>query len=371
MSVKIQRITVYALDLPLTKAYKISGGRLFVEKMQSTIVSIETNTGLVGWGEGCPFGNAYLPAFAGGIRAGIAELAPALLGESPLHLTQINHLMDAELAGHGYVKSALDMACWDVLGKHCQLPLYALLGGRFSPHADLLGVFANGSPEAMVADMQALRDLGYRFFSPKIGGDVTLDIARIRAILADLQSNEKLTIDANRAWLPDQAVQIMNSIQDFTLYFEQPCETLDECLTVRRLTRAPMILDECIHSFQDLLRAQREGIAQAISIKVGRVGGLSKARQMRDFCVATGLRMNIEETGGTVIAGTAAVHLAVSTPLRYRLATSDSTRLHAVVPAEGGYVFDQGKAILSEQVGLGIQPIPEILGIPIATYEMD
>jgi L-alanine-DL-glutamate epimerase-like enolase superfamily enzyme len=369
MSIEIQKISTYTLGLRLKKPYTVSGGRVFVEEMQSTIVALETNTGLMGWGEGCPFGNAYLPAFAAGIRAGIAELAPYLLGENPLHIGQINHLMDSALAGHGYVKSALDMACWDILGQHCQLPVYALLGGRFSEHADLLGVFANGKPEEMVQDMRDLRALGYRIFSPKMGGDVSIDIARIQAILADLQPEEKITIDANRAWLPDQAVQIMNSVNKADVYFEQPCETLDECLAVRRLTHAPIILDECIHRFEDLLRAQREGIAQGINIKIGRVGGLSKAKQMRDFCVATGLRMNIEETGGTIIAGTAAVHLAVATPLRYRLATSDSTRLHTVVPAQGGYVFEQGKAMLSDAVGLGVSPQIEALGDPIAVYE--
>jgi len=369
MSVSIKKISIYALELPLIKPYKVSGGRLFVDKMDSTLVAIEINTGLIGWGEGCPFGNAYLPAFAGGIRAGMAELAPRLLGENPLHIDHFNHLMDLELAGHWYIKSALDMACWDLLGKQTQLPVYALLGGRFSEHVDLLGVFANGSPEEMVADMRAVRETGYRIFSAKIGGDVALDIARIKAILADLQPHEKITFDANRSWLPDQAIQIMNAIDDATLYFEQPCETLEECQVVRRFTRQPMILDECIHTFQDLLWAQREGVAQAINIKVGRVGGLTKARRMRDFCVATGLRMNIEETGGTVIAGTAAIHLALATPARYRLATSDSTRLHSIVPAEGGYVFDKGQAYLSTQAGLGLEPIMSVVGEPIAVYE--
>lgn len=368
MSVRISKITVYALELPLKKPYLVSGGRVYVEKMDSVIVAVETDTGLTGWGEGCPFGNAYLPAFAAGIHAGIAELAPHLLGENPLYPDQFNHSMDVLLAGHWYVKSALDMACWDILGKHTQLPLYALLGGRFSHSVDILGVFANGSPDEMVADLRNLRELGYRIFSPKIGGDVATDIARIQAIRADLQAHEKITIDANRAWLPDQAVQIINAVNDPTLYFEQPCETLDECRAVRQLTRNPLILDECIHSYTDLLQAQRENIAQAINIKLGRVGGVTKARRMRDFCVQTGLRMNIEETGGSVIASTAAVHLAAATPARYRLATSDNTRLHTVVPALGGYVFDNGVGIPPDAPGLGLEPVMDILGKPVAVY---
>lgn len=368
MSVRISKITVYALELPLKKPYWVSGGRVYVEKMDSVIVAVETNTGLVGWGEGCPFGSAYLPAFSAGIHAGIAELAPQLLDENPLHIEQFNHTMDALLAGHGYIKSALDMACWDILGQHTQLPLYALLGGRFSETVDILGVFANGTPTEMVTDLRHLRELGYHIFSPKIGGDIALDIARIDAIRADLQPHEKITIDANRGWLPDQAVQIINTVNDPTLYFEQPCETLEECRAVRQLTRNPIILDECILSFADLLQAQQENIAQAINIKLGRVGGITKARQMRDFCVATGLRMNIEETGGTVIASTAAIHLAAATPPRYRLATSDNTRLHTVVPATGGYVFDHGVGIPPDLPGLGIDPIMDILGDPVAIY---
>ena len=365
---QIKRISVYALPLPLRRPYLVSGGRVHVEQMDSVIVSVETDHGLVGWGEGCPFGTAYLPAFSAAIHAGIAELAPHLLGENPLHLDQLNHTMDSILAGHGYIKSALDMACWDLLAQHAGLPLFALLGGRFSEAVDMMGVFPNGTPEQMLADLRELRGQGYRRFSPKVGGEVALDIERIRTLLAEVRPDEVITIDANRSWLQDQAIQIMNAIADPTPYFEQPCETLDECRAVRRHTRQPLILDESILDFSDLLRAQREQIAQAINLKLGRVGGLTKARRMRDFCVATGLRMNIEETGGTVIASTAAVHLAAATPPRYRLATSDNTRLHDVVPATGGYVFERGRGIPPERPGLGVEPIPEVLGAPCAVY---
>lgn len=365
---RIAQVRVHALKLPLRRPYSVSGGRVQVAQMDSVVVAVQADSGLTGWGEGCPFGSAYLPGFSAGIHAGLAEIAPRLIGENPLHPEQIDRQMDALLAGHGYVKSAVDMACWDLLGRHTGLPLYALLGGRYSDSVDMMGVCPNDSPEAMAAAVAELRGLGYRCFSPKIGGEVGLDIARIRAILAGIEPHETLVVDANRAWLPDQAVRIMNAVDAAGLAFEQPCETLDECRAVRRLTRQPMILDECILDFRDLLRAQREAIAEGISIKLGRVGGLTKARRMRDFCVATGLRMNIEETGGSVIASTAAVHLAVATPPRWRLATSDNTRLHAVVPATGGYRFEQGRGIPPEAPGLGLEPDLEQLGAPTAVY---
>jgi L-alanine-DL-glutamate epimerase-like enolase superfamily enzyme len=127
---KIARILAYQVTLPLAKPYSLSGGRLVFEELDSTVVSIETDNGLVGWGEGCPWGSTYLPAFGRGIRAGLEEIAPQLLGLDPRRLDVVNRAMDKALPGHPYIKSALDVACWDLLGKSAGLPVVELLGGR-------------------------------------------------------------------------------------------------------------------------------------------------------------------------------------------------------------------------------------------------
>jgi cis-L-3-hydroxyproline dehydratase len=114
---KIQTIAAYRVDLPLHEgSYKWSGGKS-VTVFDSTVVRVETDTGIAGHGEVCPLGPAYLPAYANGVRAGIAELAPHLIGEDPRQLQRLNQRMDAALKGHPYVKSAIDIACWDILGK--------------------------------------------------------------------------------------------------------------------------------------------------------------------------------------------------------------------------------------------------------------
>ena len=127
---RIARIVVHQVTLPLERPYSLSGGRLRYETLDSTVVAVHTDDGLVGWGEGCPWGATYLPAFAKGVRAGIDELAPRLLGLDPRRLDLVNRAMDTALPGHPYVKSPLDMACWDVFGKSVELPLCDLLGGR-------------------------------------------------------------------------------------------------------------------------------------------------------------------------------------------------------------------------------------------------
>src|SRR5512132_1115322 len=128
---KIVRIAAYPTALPLKEgSYKWSGGKS-VEVFDSTLVRVETDTGLVGHGEVCPLGPAYLPAYAEGVRAGLAVLAPRLIGEDPLQLERLNRRMDATMKGHPYVKSGIDVACWDILGQASGLPVSTLLGRRY------------------------------------------------------------------------------------------------------------------------------------------------------------------------------------------------------------------------------------------------
>src|SRR5215217_459440 len=134
---KITRILAYRVELPLHETtYKWSGGKS-VSVFDSTIVGVETDEGVRGYGEVCPLGPFYLPAYADGVRAGLRELGPHLLGEDPRELGRLNYKMDAVLKGHPYVKSGIDIACWDILGQSTGLPVCVLLGGRYGEHVQL------------------------------------------------------------------------------------------------------------------------------------------------------------------------------------------------------------------------------------------
>ncbi len=366
---KITRIRVYALTLPLQTGYWLSGGRLFFDKLDSTFTAVETDVGITGWGEACPWGATYLPAFAGGLRAGIGQLAPQLLGQDPRRLDVINRLMDQALPGHPYVKSVLDIACWDILGQAVGLPLCELLGGRSEEEVILHSSIPTGTPGEMLASIERARAKGYRIHSCKLGIGVETDIAQIRSVEEARLPEESITYDVNRAWLPDQAIQVMTATEDVTAYFEQPCETYEECLSVRRLTRQPIILDECLQTFADLVRAQGDLACEAIGLKLSRVGGLTKARRMRDFCVQTGLRLNIEDTGGSAVADTAAVHLAQSTPETHRRATWLCHDMISIDPAIGGARNRGGVTVAPDAPGLGAAPDLEMLGEPVAVYD--
>src|SRR5271170_5885010 len=144
---KITGITAYRVALPLHEgSYKWSGGN-FVNVFDSTVVAVETGAGITGYGEICPLGPAYLPAYAAGARTGIAELAPGLLGQDPTELGNLNRRMDQLMRGHPYVKSAIDMACWDILGKVTGQSVATLLGGRVGEDFALYRAISQDTPE--------------------------------------------------------------------------------------------------------------------------------------------------------------------------------------------------------------------------------
>ena len=179
---KITRILAYRVELPLHETtYKWSGGKS-VTVFDSTIVRVETDAGVVGHGEVCPLGPFYLPAYAEGVRAGLRELGPHLIGQDPRELAKLNHRMDAALKGHPYVKSGIDIACWDILGQATGLPVCVLMGGRHGEKVRLYRAISQESPEEMAAKVAGYRAEGTRVFSSRS------EVIRIRTSRAFLPS---------------------------------------------------------------------------------------------------------------------------------------------------------------------------------------
>ena len=366
---KITEIRVYQVDLPLVEGrYTWSDGR-HVEVFDSTVVEIVTDSGLIGYGEVCPLGPFYLPAFGAGARAGIAELAQYLIGQDPTAIGPINVVMDAALLGHPYVKSAIDMACWDLLGKSSGKPVCELLGGRHGDSVELYRAISQRPADEMAENVAKYRDEGYRRFQLKVGGDPQQDIDRIRAAAGVLQSGETLVADANTGWRVDEAARVVNAVSDIDVYIEQPCLSYDHCLATRRRTQLPFILDENIDSVEALLRAHRDLAMDAINLKISKVGGLSKARLIRDLCVTLHIPMTIEDSWGGDIITAAIAHIAHSTPERYRFSSTDFNSYVTVSNASGAPRRADGCMSAGGEPGLGIEPEFDSLGSPVARYQ--
>ena len=366
---KISKISVYQVGLPLHEgSYNWSGGKS-VQVFDSTVVRIETDEGITGHGEVCPLGPVYLPAYAEGARAGIGVLAPALIGEDPTQLAKLNRHMDATLKGHPYVKSALDMACWDILGQATGQPVCNLLGGRYGEEFLLYRAISQEAPEAMAGKVAGYRAEGYRKFQLKVGGDPETDIERIRAVSAELQRGDVLVADANTGWLMHQAARVVRAVRDVDVYIEQPCETFEECYSIRKLTDHPLVLDENIDGLPILLRANSKQAMDVVNIKISKFGGLTKARQARDLCVSLGIAMTIEDSWGGDIITAAISHLAHSTPSELLFSSTDFNSYVTVSIADGAPQRQNGKLTASTAPGLGIKPKMDALGDAVFVTE--
>ncbi len=365
MSIEIRRIAVYQVDLPLHEGrYAWSGGKS-VDVFDSTIVRVETDSGVIGHGEVCPLGPAYLPAYAAGARTGIAELAPGLIGQDPTELVRLNRRMDQALKGHPYAKSAIDIACWDILGQTAGLPVCALLGGRYGDDFVLYRAISQQAPEAMADNVAGYRGEGYRRFQLKVGSDVETDIARIRAVAERLEAGDVLIADANTGWLMHEAARVVRGVRDVDVYIEQPCATYEECLAIRRRTDHPFVLDESIDGLTPLLKGHAEGAMDVVNIKISKFGGLTNARQARDLCVSLGLGMTIEDSWGGDITTAAIAHLAHSTPTEFLFTSTDFNSYVTVSTAEGAPQRVGGRMAAPTRPGLGITPRMDVLGDPV------
>ncbi len=361
---KIRRIAVYQVDLPLHEgSYRWSGGKS-VTVFDSTIVGVETDSGIIGHGEVCPLGPFYLPAYAAGVRAGIAELGPHLIGEDPTEVGRLNRRMDAALKGHPYVKSGIDMACWDILGQAAGLPLCTLLGGRYGEDFVLYRAISQESPEEMAGKVAGYRAQGYRRFQLKVGGEPATDIARIRAVAGVLEPGDRLIADANTGWLMHDAARVVRAVRDIDVYIEQPCLSYEECLSIRRRTDHPFVMDECIDGIDVLLRGHADRAMDVVNLKISKLGGITKLRQARDLCVSLGIAMTIEDSWGGDIVTAAISHLAHSTPPEFLFTATDFNSYVTVSTADGAPRRRHGRMAASTAPGLGVAPKLDILGKP-------
>ena len=359
---KIKRITAYQVDLPLHEgSYKWSGGKS-VDVFDSTIVSIETDDGYIGYGECCPLGPFYLPAYAEGVRAGIKELGPHLIGLNPTETGKLNQIMDQYLKGHAYVKSPIDIACWDIKGQLTGLPVCEMLGGRYGDDFVLYRAISQVEPDAMAANVKQYRDEGYRRFQLKVGGNPDEDIQRIRMVSDILEKGDKLIADANTGWLMHEAARVVRAVDDIDVYIEQPCETYEECLSIRERTSHPFILDEVIDGIDILVRGHAERAMDVVNIKISKFGGLTKASLARDLCVKLGIAMTLEDSWGGDITTAAISHLAHSTPEEYLFTATDFNSYVTVSTAEGAPQRNNGRMTASKDPGLGIKPKMDVLG---------
>ena len=340
-------------------------------ELPDTVVEISTGCGLVGYGESCPLAPIYLHAMAGGVRASLEIICPLLIGRDPRDIGAINNLMDRTVRGFPAAKSAIDMACWDILGKATNLPVKTLLGGAEVSGAPSFECIPVDTPEKMVETVQQKRDKGLHVFGVKLGQSAVEDIERMEAIAAALKPHEHILCDANRGWTLEAARRVAAAADELPskqqIWIEQPCATYDECVTVRRMCRRPIVLDEVIDDSRDLVRASAENALDGLVIKLSHAGGLTKAREMAQLAMRLGIRVRIEDTAGLEVIRAATTHLAVTLPEKYMIGVYAHLEDTSIGP--DSITVENGLTIPSDEPGFGFEPDMKKLGEPIQIYE--
>ena len=365
---KITRIRLYKTPLPYVGGTYVWGAGNSISTAMSAVVVIDTDAGLQGCGEFTPCGENYMIAHSEGVEALARLVAPHLIGEDPRQISRIERMMDHLVQGHGYAKAPFDAACWDLLGQACGQPVWMLMGGKLTDGAPMYRVAPQKSVDETITEMEQHRAAGYRQFQIKVGGDWATDIERIRATVPLLKRGEKAMADANQGWRVDNALRVARATKDLDFILEQPCRTYEECQQVRRVAQQPMKLDECVTDINMARRIVNDRGAEICCLKISNLGGLSKARRVRDFLVDHGIPVVSEDTWGGQITTAAVAHFAASTPAEMLINSTDLMNYNTRNTGIGGPTSANGKLYATDTPGLGVIPDFDSLGGPVASY---
>lgn len=366
---KITRISLWSCPLTSHADYHMAGGKSCLTT-ESIIVRVDTDTGLSGWGENCPIPH-YLPAYAGGVAPALDYMMPEILGADPVGAEALMAKLNRYLLGHNYAKSVLDMAFWDITAKVAGLPLYSLLGGRRRQSMPVYHSLTCIAPDEMAHMAVEAKQSGVTQFQVKLGADNNweADVARISKVREAVGPSLFVYADWNCGAAKLDAMRTARAVAHLDVMLEQPCETINDCASVKKATGLPIKLDESTQTMGDLITASQMDCLDATALKISKFGGLSSARMARDLCTHLGVKMCVEDTWGSDIVTAAALHLGASTAPKFLLNVCDLSsyvgpRLDPASPSrKDGFISP------SEKPGLGVTPDMDILGKPQQIWE--
>jgi L-alanine-DL-glutamate epimerase-like enolase superfamily enzyme len=364
---KIDRIRAFEVELGLALGpYESAKSR--ISSFVTTLVAVDTDDGVTGWGEVCPYGANYLPASQKTVIPILADLSPCLLGMDPRLLHEINAAMDRAVMHQFAVKTAIDYACWDVLGQSTGLPVHSLLGGRLTERLPLIASIPGGT-EAMRAAVTHYSDRGYRHFSLHVSSPNPDHVPAYREVLSTFEPSQRIIIDANQSWTMPTAAEMARAFSDFKVMLEQPCASVAQCTALRARTTLPIILDESVTSLEDLVTAASLQALDSVALKIGRVGGLTKARAICDAADALGLPYWVKDVSGSEIATLATAHLAHSRSPKFMLGALSCVDMVDRRTGEANLVHEAGDMWIDrDRPGLGFAPDPVIERAPVAEF---
>ena len=371
---KLTAIHVYTKELDIVGgAYTMAGSEL--HSVQTTIVKLQADNGLIGWGEACPLGAAYQPEHPLGVQAALAHLAPHLVGAPVMQPLVLRRHMDHLLNGHNSAKAALDIATLDLLGKSLDCRVCDLLGGTQANTIPSYYALGLGEPNEIARQAQDKIRAGYRRLQIKVGGrELEQDVETIRKVAEKVAekvtgTSTQLIVDANRGYSTQEAIKLSLQTASIAYVLEQPCNTMDEVAALRGVISHPIALDENIEHIHSLLHAVAHNICDSLSLKVTRLGGLTSFAIARDICEARGLPITCDDTfGGDIIAAACAHGAATVKPQLFEGSWIAAPYIEQSYDPQHSIQIEHGRITIPASAGLGINPHQDRIGECIASY---
>jgi L-alanine-DL-glutamate epimerase-like enolase superfamily enzyme len=356
---RITSVEIIETRIPLKKPYKLSKRYGYLENTKPIIVKVNTDNGYVGYGETDPLGR-----FTGETPETVAavlkeDLAPAILKEDPTNLHIIHETLDSAVRDNHMAKAALDMACYDLLGKASGMPLYRVLGGALYEELPIMGAIGGGSIEESVAAARGEKEKGYHSLMVKVGGDPVQDGERVLAVRDSLGKDYPLIVDANQGYDIPSAFKFIDIAREANpVLFEQPidAENIEGIAAIRKKCGFPISVDESLLSYRHAQEVIRLEAADVFSIKVCKNGGIKATLQIIELARSKGIE--IQEG----ITQSASLHIALTTSNLYPFghAYFSPLRLAADITDYSTNIVD-GKVRAPRSPGLGITLREDVL----------
>ena len=366
---KIKEIHIYQQDLPVRNGpYTMANAEVWA--LDTTLVKLVADNGLVGWGETCPVGPTYAESHAAGARAALQQMAPGLIGVEVAPLT-LHRRMDGLLNGHTYAKAAIDIAAHDLLGKQYGVSISTLLGGAVTDRVPSYYATGVGAPDDIARLAAEKLAEGYPRLQIKVGGrPVEIDIETIRKVWEQVRgSGMRLAVDGNRGWTTRDALRVSRECPDVPFIMEQPCNTLEDLQKIRPQITHALYMDENSTSLNTVITAAGTGLVDGFGMKLTRIGGLHPMRAFRDICEARNLPHTCDDSWGGDIIAAACTHVGATVrPDLLEGVWLAAPYIEGHYDPDNGVRIEGGHITVPQGPGLGVVPDENQFGAPVASF---
>jgi len=349
----IKKIEIFTLAIPLHRPFIISLGA--IKSAENVIIKIRTSTGIVGFGECSPF--AIIQGETAETAAAVGSyFAKYLIGENALDIAKNLAAMDKLMYGNRSIKSAFDMAFYDIAAQHAGLPLYAFLGDDGDKKIETDYTVSLQDKAAMAADAQEIQAKGFPVIKVKLGENGPKDVARIQAIRDAVGMQIPLRIDANQGWTLEEAIETLQALAPFHIqHCEEPIarEQFMDLPLVQSASPIPIMADESCCTAQDAKNLIRIKGCNLLNIKLGKSGGIQEALRIVKLAEQHNMPMQVGAFLESRLAMSAFAHFACCSRL-IRFFDFDTCLMFSHNPVEGGIDYlPNGEIQLPNRPGIG------------------